>query len=169
MYPAFCFLLHSAPYQSALRYAQRKAEQTINRFPISKGEWNGGTGSLQRELQASLTSVPERPWLDSTNLAVTTGYHSLSRLSSLFGKKISKFSAAAFMSIFHSKKSPSVCKFHRFPLAFCRNHCYYIVGPHLRAEFLSAAACQRRTGCHPNTCVPCTACPTRGCIRQLFL
>ena len=39
------------------------------------GEWNGGTESPQRELQASLCSESEELRLGLTNLAVTTGYH----------------------------------------------------------------------------------------------
>ena len=62
----------------ALRAARRESGANHKPLSLSLGEWNGGTESPQRELQASLCSESEELWLGLTNLAVTTGYHSLS-------------------------------------------------------------------------------------------
>ena len=103
-----------------------KAEQTISRFPFNRRmEWRNRISA--KRVAGISSEESEELWLDLTNLAVTTGYHSLSRLSSLFFKFSAIFLSMASMSIFHNKKYPRLWKIHRFPLAFSENHCYYSV------------------------------------------
>ena len=68
-----------------------------------------------------------QPRLDLTNLAVTTGYHSLSRLSSPLLNFFRKKFFSGKLGTCAKNLLPLLCKIHPFPLAFSRNHCYYSV------------------------------------------
>ena len=105
--------------------AQERAEQTRMPPPARRKREYGMEESdlLQKVCQ---------PWLDLTNLAVTTGYHSLSWLSS----PDLKFPEKIFAALLPAKKSPGfvqgagkalppLCKIHCFPLAFWPDACYY--------------------------------------------
>ena len=82
--------------------------------------------SMEWRNRNPLQKVPQ-PWLDLTNLAVTTGYHSLSRLSSPLLNFFRKKFFSGKLGTCAKNLLPLLCKIHPFPLAFSRDHCYYSV------------------------------------------
>ena len=82
--------------------------------------------SMEWRNRNPLQKVPQ-PRLDLTNLAVTTGYHSLSRLSSPLLNFFRKKFFSGKLGTCAKNLLPLLCKIHPFPLAFSRNHCYYSV------------------------------------------
>ena len=82
--------------------------------------------SMEWRNRNPLQKVPQL-WLDSTNLAVTTGYHSLSCLSSPLLNFFRKKFFSGKLGTCAKKLLPLLCKIHPFPLAFSRDHCYYSV------------------------------------------
>jgi hypothetical protein len=82
--------------------------------------------SMEWRNRNPLQKVPQ-PWLDLTNLAVTTGYHSLSRLSSPLLNFFRKKFFSGKLGTCAKNLLPLLCKIHPFPLAFSRDRCYYSV------------------------------------------
>lgn len=82
--------------------------------------------SMEWRNRNPLQKVPQ-PRLDLTNLAVTTGYHSLSLLSSPILNFFQKKFFSRKLGTCAKNLLPLLCKIHPFPLAFSRNHCYYSV------------------------------------------
>ena len=138
MRPVFAFRSHKVPYQKHLVPRRKPAEQTMLPLPFGKKrmEWRN-LGFSSEVLQE-----PPQPWLDLTNLAVTKGYHSLSRLSTpdfRFFQKICWAAAPLPISTFRFGMEPN---FQQNGLAFLPNCCYYrykaagadALRPHLTAH-----------------------------------